>query len=440
MLAREIAFLDPAALASAWRGPGLGWLDGDGSPELGRFSFVARRPAEIRRAAWGDPDPFAVVRGLGGRAGAAPASGLEPAIVPRWIGVLSYDAAFSRGQALGLRRPARLPRAALPVAHFARYDALVAVDHVDRRAWVAGDEASAVDRLAGELAEGAPAGAAAPRARLGPVQGEPGAAHLDAIAAAMEAILAGDIYQANLARSWHARLDGDPLALFLAMRRASPVPLGAFLEAGGFSVLGRSMERFLRLDPRDRSIETRPIKGTIARAGDERAEARALGGDEKERAEHAMIVDLMRNDLGRLAEIGSVRVHDAMRVEPYAALSHLVSTVRARLRPEVGLDEVLDATFPPGSVTGAPKLRAMELIEELEREARGFYCGAVGHVDHDGGLSLAVSIRTATVAGGEVRYPAGGGIVEASDPARELAETELKARVFLEAAAALPRS
>jgi anthranilate/para-aminobenzoate synthase component I len=150
-----------------------------------------------------------------------------------------------------------------------------------------------------------------------------------------------------------------------------------------------------------------------------------------------MIVDLMRNDLARVAETGSVRVEAPFSVEPYARLSHLVTTVAATTRPDVGLVDVLRATFPPGSVTGAPKLAAMRAIEALEPEPRGVYCGAVGHVDQRGGLSLAVAIRTALVRGDAMHYFAGGGLVSASDPQREVAETELKARVFLDAIAEL---
>lgn len=150
-----------------------------------------------------------------------------------------------------------------------------------------------------------------------------------------------------------------------------------------------------------------------------------------------MIVDLMRNDLGRIATIGTVEVEKPLLVEPFSGLYHLVSTVHCRTRDGVGLAEILEATFPPGSVTGAPKLRALEIIEELEQHPRGVYCGALGFIDRAGGLSLAVAIRTGVVRGGRVVYWAGGGIVEASDPARELAETELKARVFLDAVGSL---
>jgi len=176
----------------------------------------------------------------------------------------------------------------------------------------------------------------------------------------------------------------------------------------------------------------RPIKGTLARAGhdDDAARAQQLASDPKERAEHAMIVDLMRNDLSRVAELGSVRLDGVFEVEPFARLLHLVSTVTCATRPEVGLRDVLEATFPPGSVTGAPKRAAVALIEALEAVPRDVYTGVIGFVDRQGGMSLAVAIRTAIVEGGQVRYFAGGGIVEASRPERELLETELKARVM----------
>jgi anthranilate/para-aminobenzoate synthase component I len=202
-------------------------------------------------------------------------------------------------------------------------------------------------------------------------------------------------------------------------------------------VLACTMERFIHWDATSRKLVTRPIKGTIRREPTDDGASERLRADPKEQAEHSMIVDLMRNDLGRVAVVGSVRVDAPLVVEPFTGLYHLVSTVSCVTRPEVTLEQILEATFPPGSVTGAPKIRALEIIEELEQHPRGIYCGALGFIDHEGGLSLAVAIRTATVGEGEACYWAGGGIVEASDPDREVAETELKAKVFLDAVKAL---
>ena len=221
------------------------------------------------------------------------------------------------------------------------------------------------------------------------------------------------------------------------MRVASRVPLGMFLDAGDHSVLACTMERFIHWDAQTKKLVTRPIKGTIRREPTDDGASERLRADPKEQAEHSMIVDLMRNDLGRVAQIGTVHVEAPLVVEPFTGLYHLVSTVSCTTGPEVTLDQILEATFPPGSVTGAPKIRALEIIEELEQQPRGVYCGALGFIDHGGGLSLAVAIRTATVRDGKVDYWAGGGIVEASDPDREVAETELKARVFLDAVESL---
>jgi anthranilate/para-aminobenzoate synthase component I len=220
------------------------------------------------------------------------------------------------------------------------------------------------------------------------------------------------------------------------MRALSPVPFGFYAETPACTLLGRSMERFLRYTPRDRRIWTSPIKGTIAHRGDTAGEAQRLLADPKEHAEHAMVVDLMRNDLSRVSEAGSVQVRELMAVQPFAGLSHLVSTIEGRVRERMGLGALLHEVFPPGSVTGAPKRSATQIIEELELSARGPYTGAVGFVDRSGGLSLAVAIRTAVVLAGEVRYHAGGGIVIDSDPERETQETDLKAQVFLRALSA----
>lgn len=425
-------WIDAASLAAAWRGRGLAWLDGDGLGIRGRWSFVGCEPIAIVEAHADDPDPFTKMRALGESSADHPLAG----IVPAWIGFVAYDAAWSAARTIGLRRGPRMARERdIPILHFARYDALIALDASAHEAWIVADDDAAMDRMVTRLDR---LDGRRPHARFGPVRAEPVEVHCLAIERALEAIAAGEIYQLNLARHWEAPFGGDPIALFLAMREASPVPFGAYLETGRQCLLARTMERFLRYDARDRILETRPIKGTIARSGnDDQLEASILRADGKEQAEHAMIVDLMRNDLGRIAELGSVRVVEAMRVEPYAGLFHLVSTVQARAAAGIDLRSILEATFPPGSVTGAPKLRAMEIIEELERVPRGPYCGAIGYVDRSGGLSLAVAIRTAIVDRDRVTYFAGGGVVEASDPVREAAETDLKARVFLDAVDAL---
>src|SRR5438477_72169 len=209
--------------------------------------------------------------------------------------------------------------------------------------------------------------------------------------------------------------------------RRHPVPYGAYIDFGKAQLVANSPELFLRR--RGRCVETQPIKGTRPRGdrpGRDAALVAELLADPKERAEHVMIVDLERNDLGRVCETGSVVVERYAAVESYPTVHHLVSTVAGRLRHDVGLADLLRATFPGGSITGAPKVRAMEIIRELEPWPRERYTGAFGFLDPRGDLELALAIRTATVSGGVVRYHAGGGIVADSDPERELAETWLK--------------
>lgn len=433
MLALRIPEPPPIeAIALALSPRGRFWLDGDAAHPEGRWAFLGAEPCEVRTARFGE-DGLALFDELGA-AGAVEgeADGLDASIVPWWIGYVAYDAAWSVPQTLGLRMEPRHPRGSLPVAWLGRYEELVAVDLAAGEVFVLARDERACEGLADRIARGAGGGA---RGRVGPIAAEDPALHRRSIERALDAIAAGDVYQVNLARRWTAPFAGEPLALWLAMREASPVPLGAYLELDDHAVLARTMERFLRWERGARRLWTSPIKGTIARGGDDEAEASALRADDKERAEHAMIVDLMRNDLSRVAEVGSVRVESALRVEPFAGLSHLVSTVSCRTLPGAGAREILEATFPPGSITGTPKVGAMELIEREERCARGVYTGAVGYVDRAGGLSLAVAIRTARIAGGEVSYFAGGGLVSASDPDREIAETELKARVFFDACA-----
>ncbi len=417
--------------ASLRRAGGLAWLDADGTEGAGRRAFLGAAPVDVVSVPFGHPAPFRALEALAGEAGAG--------AVPRWLGYVSYDAFFSGNDGSSAASPPpRHARGSLPVLRFARYDALVEVDVLCGRAVLHADDEPALARLEAFLArEGE-----LPRVSLGAPRVPAREHHVAAVRRALHHIREGDIYQVNLARAWDASLEGDPFALFLAMRRASPVPFGAYLDAGDHQVLARTMERFVGWFP-DASgrgtLVSRPIKGTIARPSDrpedDAAGAASLRSDPKEHAEHAMIVDLVRNDLARLAEVGSVSVEDALAVEPYAKLQHLVSTVRVSTRKGTTLSDVLSATFPPGSVTGTPKLRALELIEALEPVPRGPYCGAIGHVSRGGELHLAVAIRTAVVEGGAVRYHAGGGLVAASDPEREVAETELKARVFLDAVA-----
>jgi len=260
------------------------------------------------------------------------------------------------------------------------------------------------------------------------------AAYACSVQRALAYIRAGDIYQVNLAERLQARSAAPPAEVYLGLRREQSVPHGVYLDCGDLVLLCNSPERFLRV--RGAHIETEPIKGTRRRAGDAREDAalaRDLARDAKERAEHVMIVDLERNDLGRICAPGSVRVSSLMRVESFATLHHLVSTVEGRLRDDVDLAAVLRATFPGGSITGAPKIRASEIIAELEPRARGPYTGALFWFAGPRNFDSVIAIRTMVAREGRYVYHAGAGIVADSDPRREFAECWLKARPFLAA-------
>jgi para-aminobenzoate synthetase component 1 len=241
----------------------------------------------------------------------------------------------------------------------------------------------------------------------------------------------GDCYQVNLAQRFSVPVAGDAWSSYLAWRELSPAPFGAWLQLPFATLMSISPERFLRVD--GRRVETRPIKGTRPRLAEPRADralAAALAASAKDRAENLMIVDLLRNDLGRCCEIGSVAVPRLFEVESYATVHHLVSTVTGTLAAGRDTLDLVRAAFPGGSITGAPKLRAIEIIDELEPVRRGVYCGSIGRIDANGDLDLSIAIRTAVLAGGELHYWAGGGLVADSVCADEYQESHDKARAF----------
>jgi para-aminobenzoate synthetase component 1 len=261
-------------------------------------------------------------------------------------------------------------------------------------------------------------------------------AYLAAVNRAVEYIHAGDCFQVNLAQRLLYPARESAHALYQRLRERNPATFAGFFDLGDYQIASASPERFLRLEGEE--VETRPIKGTRPRGAtpeaDER-QAQELLASVKDRAENVMIVDLLRNDLGRVCRYGSVRVPALCRLETYPFVHHLVSEVRGRLRPGLGAVDLLRAAFPGGSVTGAPKIRAMEIIAELEPVARGPYCGSLGYLGFNGQTDTNILIRTFTVGGGWVQFPVGGGIVADSDPEREYAETWHKAEGLLRALA-----
>lgn len=269
---------------------------------------------------------------------------------------------------------------------------------------------------------------------------DPPQRYLDGVARILDYLAAGDIFQANLSRAWQAEFDAalDPTVLFRRLRRRNPAPFAGLFAGQGWAVVSASPERLVSV--RGEMVETRPIAGTRPRfdGDDDAARIRELVGHPKERAEHVMLIDLARNDLGRVCVPGSVEVDELMTVESYAHVHHIVSNVRGRLRAGATPGEVIRAVFPGGTITGCPKVRCMQVIAELEQVGRGSYTGAFGWLGRDGDLDLNILIRSAEVeddgqGGSRLRFRTGAGIVADSDPQRELEETRAKARGMLAA-------
>jgi para-aminobenzoate synthetase len=326
-----------------------------------------------------------------------------------------------------------------PDAAFVFADRLIAFDHLERRTWLLcltePDGAAEAERWLEETSQRLASLPQLPE--LPPPNAEPAGfrlrrpreRYLDDIAACKRRLRAGETYEVCLTNKVVAEAAAEPLELYRALRRANPAPFAAFLRFGEVAVLSSSPERFLRIGG-DRRVEARPIKGTSRRGATAAEDARlvaALRGDEKSQAENVTIVDLMRNDLGIVCEPGSVHVPELMRVETYETVHQLVSTVRGRLRDGLGPVDCVRACFPPGSMTGAPKKRTMEIIDELEGEARGPYSGAIGYLGLSGGCDLSVAIRAIVLDGASLEIGAGGAIVLDSDLGEEYAEMLLKA-------------
>ena len=255
-----------------------------------------------------------------------------------------------------------------------------------------------------------------------------------AIRRAIEYVYAGDVFQVNLAQRLLHPAHDDSITLYLRLRQCNPAPFAGYFDLGGFQIVSSSPERFLKV--RDRQVETRPIKGTRPRADRPEADRSAgqeLCQSEKDRAENVMIVDLLRNDLSRVCQAESVCVSQLCALESYRYVQHLVSAVCGELGDECTPIDLIRAAFPGGSVTGAPKVRAMEIIAELEPTARGAYCGSLGYLGFDGSLDLSILIRTITAGRGWWQAPVGGGIVAQSRPRQEYAETWHKAEGLIRA-------
>ncbi|WP_440957845.1 aminodeoxychorismate synthase component I [Oceanicaulis sp. LC35] len=402
-------------------------LQGGGAQSWGRRSYLCAFPAFTVE----DEDPATGFERL--RAGFRPAGqNPEAGFSGGYAGLMGYDL----GRAFE-RTPACNPGlGACPAIAMGWYDAVLEFDHHARTVRALGNRAAA-QRLVDHLARAGTSRNGTGKAVSGRLsQDWPDERYLDAVRQARDYIAAGDIFQVNLSHAFTGRIEGDdaPLSLFERLVQNSPSAFSAYFRTKADQViLTNSPERFLHLSS-EGEVETRPIKGTRPRRADadqDRAEVQALAASLKDRAENLMIVDLMRNDLARVCQPGSVKTPELFSVESYANVHHLVSTVTGRLDAGRDVFDLISATFPPGSITGAPKVRAMEIIAELEQQSRGAYCGALGWLGADGACDLNVMIRTASLfrsgEGWDVEVRSGGAITIDSDPHAELDETRHKA-------------
>ncbi len=348
-----------------------------------------------------------------------------------WFLFLGYELASEVEPSL------RLPPSPLPVVALAwRMQAALLHDHESGATTVLAEPVAAglADRLRSDFQDIRQAASPEPIGPVSAVSEDDPERYLQACRAALAHIAAGDVYQANLARTWRAPIPGGmtPARLYARLRAANPGAFSGIAQLDDVAILSSSPERLVRVS--GRRIDTRPIAGTRPRlASGDAASIAELTASAKERAEHVMLIDLERNDLGRLCEPGSVQVDEFMAVESYAHVHHIVSNVCGRLRDDVTPGAVIRALFPGGTITGCPKVRCMQLIGDLEGKGRGAYTGAMGYLALDGSLDLNILIRTMTVQGGEVELRAGAGIVADSDPLHELDETRAKARGVLRA-------
>jgi para-aminobenzoate synthetase component 1 len=429
-------------------------------PVLGRYSFLTADPFDYFEVPADGSDALAEIERRTAGLPAAKVPDLPP-FQGGAAGLFSYDL----GRSLERVPAARIDEFGVPALAIGLYDVVLAVDHVQDRAWIisqgfpctepAARRRRAAERLArfrGYLNGDAPKvspPAPVPGERLTadrlapqfPVPGPRGLtsnfsaeAYLSAIRRAIEYVHAGDVFQVNVAQRLLLPARDGAAALYLRLRRCNPAPFAGYFDLGPTQIVSASPERFLQV--REDRVEARPIKGTRPRTA--RPEADLFAGDEmleseKDRAENVMIVDLLRNDLSRVCRPDSVRVTQLCRLESYQYVQHLVSAVCGTLAAGRTVLDLLRASFPGGSVTGAPKVRAMEIIAELEPTARGAYCGSLGYLGFDGALDTSILIRTITAARGWWQAPVGGGIVAQSVQEREYEETWHKAAGLLQA-------
>jgi para-aminobenzoate synthetase component 1 len=437
---REIVCLEPSALALRLKGQRqLTLLESVmRSEHLGRYSFLACNPKatlEVNAAGTflnGMPQgetALALITRLLRENRQRHVPGLPP-FQGGLAGFISYD--FGRR----LEPDAKIPDFAslCPDLVLNHFDCVAAFDHMQERAWIIAETPERADELE-ELLKQRPKTLGA-HAIQGWQSNFTREDYEKAIARTVEFILAGDIFQANITQMFSAPIpDGfDPLAFYRVLRLKNPATFSAFMDYGDIQIASSSPERLLRHD--GTSVEARPIKGTRRRDSDPARDASLIAdltSSRKDRAENVMIVDLLRNDLSRVSKPGSVKVPMLCGLETYANVHHLVSVITSELKDGYGMGELIGATFPGGSITGAPKIRAMEIIAEIEQAPRGVYCGTIGYLGFNGRSDLNIAIRTAQFSQGIARVQGGGGITARSNPAAEYEESLTKIRRIMEA-------
>jgi para-aminobenzoate synthetase component 1 len=440
VLRREIAYRDPAQLLRRFaRRKDVTFLDSAARQgELGRYSYIASDPFET----------FTLAEGEGGLAALARLDrrlkrwSLSPAPeLPPFQGGFAGYIAYEFARLLEPQIKARTPAPDIPPIAFHAYDTVVAFDHQARRCWIVstgfpetGHEARllrAEERLAEveQLCLAPEMPLSGDHVITGWQSNFTRPDYEAAIQRTIDYILAGDIFQANIAQRFTAAIPAsfDPLAFYLNLRQRNPATFGAFLDYGAVKIASSSPERLISFD--GSLVEARPIKGTRRRDANASIDAELkaeLLASRKDRAENVMIVDLLRNDLSRVAEPGTVQVPVLCGLETYASVHHLTSVVTGRLAPDKSRGDLIAACFPGGSITGAPKMRAQEIIAEIERVPRNVYCGSIGFLSFTGGMDLNIAIRTVLFQDGRAEFQGGGGITAKSNPADEYEETLAK--------------
>lgn len=466
-LERPIPRISPLTIYSSLPGDGGFLLESmEGSEKMARYSFLGKDPdltvtfgEEVRVE--GREPLLSIARSPDG--GDA-IGGLESILrrfhfmnlkAPRYfggmVGYLAYDVIYDLSRKVRRREK---PGTGLPLAQFMMARDCVVLDHVAGKIFIFSSPVLTYDSDPGALYRESRARILALDRRIRELEREgdeffllpgkteplsrrtsiPKADFLDAVKRVKEYILAGDIFQAVISRKIECYLQGDPFRIYRALRMINPSPYMFYLDLGDLKVIGSSPEMLVRVERG--KVTTVPIAGTRLRgktAEEDERLAKDLLADEKERAEHLMLVDLARNDVGRVARFGSVRVDEFMAVERFSHVQHLVSTVQGTLSDHLTPFDALKSCFPAGTVSGAPKVRAMEIIEELEPERRGLYAGAVGYAGFDRTLEFAITIRTIVARGGKAEVQVGAGIVADSDPGKEWDETENKGMALIRA-------